>query len=230
MRSARWIAAVAGLLVGLGSLWGQTPTTGPAEAGSPTTRPVEVALDPNAPPDRIVRENWAAIVAVLRDKDLDMPTKEWHIERIATPRFDFPLMARLAAGRTAWTRMTPAQRARYVELFTRHLKSSYRGKIALYKGERVRHEDPNAPPATPRARRSASRRPGVREVTIHLVSSDRDLVVIHKFRRTEGGWMIYDIEIEGVSIVLSYRSQFEDILASGDIEKLLDRLQETLPR
>jgi phospholipid transport system substrate-binding protein len=220
----RWIV-VAVLVVSATTAGADAPPPGPTSR--PTTRPAP-ALDPNAPPEQIVRVNWQAIVDTLRDDQLDPNAKKARIERIATPRFDFPLMARLAAGRRIWMQMTPAQRARYVKLFTRHLKSSYRGKIELYEGERVRFPDPDQPPDQADAPRR--RRANLRKVTIHLVSPQRDLAVVHKFRHDRRRWMIYDVEIEGVSIVLSYRSQFEDLLAGGGIENLLTRLQETLPR
>lgn len=202
---------------------GQTSTTLPTT--QPATQPgwQPAPVDPNAPPQEIIRTKWEAVVDVLQNKAISERTKGKRIETIVRPLFDFPLMSRLALGRTHWGRMSPAQRQRYVQLFTEHLKQSYRGKIGLYKGEEIRGParltGEAAQAGQPEPRRVA-------QVPVKLVSSERNILVIHKLRKTDSGWMIYDVEIEGVSVVMSYRAQFRDILRDGDIETLLARLAE----
>ena len=61
---------------------------------------------------------------------------------------------------------------------------------------------------------------------VRLVSSDNNVDILHKFRKAGKRWMIYDMEIEGVSILLTYRSQFRDILNSVSVEEFLSRLAE----
>ncbi len=174
-------------------------------------------------PEEIVRTTWPATIAVLQDSSLDVAAKEKEIERLVTPLIDFELMAKLALGKTHWMRLTPSQRKRYVPLFVERIKRSYREKIALYKGEKILIKFP--PPGT--AKKKSSR---IVHVPVELTTKDRQAIVLHKFRKAEKGWKLYDVEIEGVSILLSYRSQFNDILQTGTVEDLLTRLKEEPPR
>ena len=185
--------------------------------------------DPKAPgartpgPEELTRANWDAVISVLRNQKLDPKAKEMRIEQIASPLLDFPLMAKLALGRTYWHKFTSAQREKYVDLFVKRLKSSYRKRIATYKGEGVRFTigEPNPPgKATPAKRRAK----GTVYVPLQLVTQDKTVAILHKFRKRGKTWLIYDIEIEGVSILLTYRSQFRDILRRGTPEDLLSRL------
>jgi phospholipid transport system substrate-binding protein len=54
--------------------------------------------------------------------------------------------------------------------------------------------------------------------------------VLYKLRKVRKRWKIYDVEIQGVSILLTYRSQFDDILRNGSVEELLARLEKPVPR
>jgi len=60
---------------------------------------------------------------------------------------------------------------------------------------------------------------------MELISKDKKVAMIYKLRKVEKEWKIYDVEIEGVSILLTYRSQFDDILSRGTVEDLLSRLE-----
>jgi len=61
-----------------------------------------------------------------------------------------------------------------------------------------------------------------------LTSEDKEVAILYKFRKMDppqAGWKIYDVEIQGVSILLTYRSQFDDILRRGTVKDLLSRLE-----
>jgi phospholipid transport system substrate-binding protein len=57
-----------------------------------------------------------------------------------------------------------------------------------------------------------------------LASGGKKTALCYKLRKVDAGWKIYDVEIEGVSILLTYRSQFDDILKNGTVEDLLSQL------
>jgi phospholipid transport system substrate-binding protein len=137
-------------------------------------------------------------------------------------------MAKLALGKKHLSKFTPAQFERFTHLFTERLKASYREKISLYSDEQ------------------ASFKPAVRQKkTIHvpmeLISSDESITIVYKLRmvsesrkgkagegrqtRTKKRWKVYDVEIQGVSIIQTYRSQFDDVLSGGTVERLLSQLE-----
>lgn len=170
--------------------------------------------DPNYPsdPNELVRSKWRAIISVLRNKDIDQETREKKISKVVSPIFDFPLMAKLALGRDHWPKLTPPQQKRFTQLFVERLKASYREKIALYTDEEVQFKP-------------AIRKKSIIHVPMELISKDKKVTIIHKLRKADKRWKVYDVEIQGVSILLTYRSQFDDILRRGTVEDLLSRLE-----
>jgi phospholipid transport system substrate-binding protein len=170
-----------------------------------------VIEDPNNPKE-LLQAKWNAIVKVLHAKDLDQKVKEDVIEKIVSPIFDFPLMGKLTLGKTHWPKLTPPQRKKFIRLFAERLKTSYRKKISLYKDEQ------------------ASFKPVVRKKrTIHipmvLISPNKNITILYKLHNANKCWKIYDVEIQGVSIILTYRSQFNDILSRSTVKDLIFQLE-----
>jgi phospholipid transport system substrate-binding protein len=58
-----------------------------------------------------------------------------------------------------------------------------------------------------------------------IISENENFTILYKFRRSGKSWKIYDMEIEGVSVIRTYQSQFDDILSHGGVEDLLSRLE-----
>jgi phospholipid transport system substrate-binding protein len=170
--------------------------------------------DPNYPkdPNELIRSKWRAVISVLRNKDIDQDARAKKIDKIVSPIFDFPLMAKLALGREHWPELTRAQQKKFTELFIKRLKASYREKIALYTDEKVEFKP-------------AIRKKNIIQIPLELISKDEKIQIVHKLRKADKRWKVYDVEIQGVSILLTYRSQFDDILSKGSVEDLLARLE-----
>ena len=170
--------------------------------------------DPNDPndPEELLHNKWDAIVSILQNKDIDQKDKEIQIGKIVTPIFDFPLMAKLVLGRKHWPKFTPPQREKFTRLFTERLKKSYREKIALYKDEKVLFK--------PKVQKKKTT-----YIPMELRYEDKKVAILYKLRKVAKRWKIYDVEIQGVSILLTYRSQFDEILRHGTVEDLLSRLE-----
>ena len=170
--------------------------------------------DPNIPsdPEELLRNRWDAVVSILQKKDIDQEDKEKQISKIVTPVFDFPLMAKLALGRKHWPKFTPPQREKFTKLFTERLKRSYWEKIALYKDEKILFKP------TVKKKKTIY-------IPSELIHQDKKVAILYKLRKVDKRWKIYDVEIQGVSILLTYRSQFDEILRRGTVEDLLSRLQ-----
>lgn len=171
--------------------------------------------DPNYPkdPNELIRIKWNAVISVLRNKDLDQEARVKKINKIVDPIFDFPLMARLALGRKHWSELDAKQQEKFTKLFIERLRTSYREKIALYTNEEIMFKP-------------AVKKNSTISIPMELTSKDQKIAILHKLRKEGKRWKIYDVEIQGVSIVLTYRSQFDDILSKGTVEDLLSRLAE----
>jgi len=170
--------------------------------------------DPNDPndPEELLRNKWDAIVSILQKKDIENKVKEKQISKIVSPIFDFPLMAYLSLGRKHWPKFTPPQRDKFTQLFTERLKKSYWEKIALYKDEKVLFKQ------------KVQKKKTI-YIPTELIHKDKKVAILYKLRKIDKRWKIYDVEIQGVSILLSYRSQFDEILRHGTVKDLLSRLE-----
>lgn len=168
-------------------------------------------------PNELVRAKLNAVITVLRTDQLKPALKPVVIEKIITPVFDFDLMSMLVLGRTHWSRFTPAQRQTFTELFTEMLKRSYQEKITLYTDQEIELGT------------SRPQRMGINIPMDILTDGDR-VSVLYKLRETDGQWRIYDVDVEGVSILLTYRSQFDDILRRGGAASLFAELEKSITR
>ena len=166
-------------------------------------------------PLRILELKWGQAVEVLSDKDLTTEEKQKRVEEIVLPIFDFNLMSRLALGKKNQHRLTEGQQVEFTSLFVERLKDSYRDKVMLYTDEKAIFKSSIT-----------------KGITVHvpmdLVGKDRTTQVLYKFHRGKTGWGIYDVELEGVSIVRSFRSQFNDILRRGTVADLLEELRKPI--
>ncbi len=164
-----------------------------------------------------VRDNLESklnvVLDVMGQKDLDFNTKQDRVVGIVEPLFDFALMSYYALGKTNWSGLSSEDRKRFTELFTQRLKDSYLADIDQYANVEVTFETP-------------IQDKDKIEIPTHIVAEDGNISVIYRFKKRENKWRIYDLEIEGLSIIGWYRSQFNDTLQSGTIEELLTKLEE----
>jgi phospholipid transport system substrate-binding protein len=170
-------------------------------------------------PEELVRKVTQDVLDAIRsDKQLAAGDKQKALklaEEKVLPHIDFEEATRLAAGR-AWAQATPEQRKRLVEEFRRMLVRTYSNAISAYEGQTMQ--------VLP-----VRMKPGDTEVTVHnryIRAGGKPLLVDYQMHRTSQGWKIYDITVEGVSLVLTYRSEFDAIVKQEGIDGLIKRLEE----
>jgi phospholipid transport system substrate-binding protein len=170
--------------------------------------------DPNDPndPRELLCKKWSDVISILQNEDLEQTIKEKKIDKIVTPIFDFPLMAKLSLGRKHWPKLDSEQRDKFTQLFSQRLKRSYWKKIALYKDEEIIFK--------PKEKKNK-----IYLIPTELLYKDKKVAILYKLRKNEKSWKIYDVEIQGVSVLLTYRSQFDEILSHGTVKDLLSRLE-----
>jgi phospholipid transport system substrate-binding protein len=168
----------------------------------------------DASAEAVLKKNLEAVFAVLEKKDLVQETKNKEIVDIVTPMFDFSLMAKLTLGKKYWSGLTGEQKEKFTQLFINRLRTSYLGRLTLYTDEKVVYE----PPVEDNQKI---------HIPTYLVSKDRKISILYKFYDSEPGWKVYDLEIQGVSIIRSYREQFDQILQNGTFEDLLAKMEKS---
>ena len=145
--------------------------------------------------------------------------RRMQIRAIAEELFDFEEVSRRALS-VHWAARTPAERAEFVALFTDLLERAYVGKIEAYAGEKIVYpaEKVDGDFAIVRSRIVPKKRTadsGVRGET----------GLEYRLLRKDGRWKVYDVLIDGVSFVSTYRSQFDRIIKASSYSTLVDRLR-----
>lgn len=155
-------------------------------------------------------------VAILERSDLDAGGTDAErrvlLKKVIRPLFDFPEMARRALGEH-WIERTDEEREEFTELFTRLLESSYLGKIESYRGGNIRYvkETVKSPYAEVKTR--------IDTATGKTVSAD------YRMLRSGDQWRIYDVLIDGVSVMRNCRSQFGSMLQYYSFRRLIEKLR-----
>ena len=162
----------------------------------------------------LLKSKIDAVLEILPQKDMAQDEKNRKIMELVEPVFDFPLMAKLTLGKTGWQEMDEAQQKEFIDLFVARLKASYIDKSSLYSDEKVAYK-----PAVEVGDKI--------HAPIDVIGKEKSVEVVYKFYLSAGAWKIYDVEINGVSLIQSYKSQFTEILKNGTVESLLEELRKT---
>ena len=155
------------------------------------------------------------VFEVLQKEDLEQQAKNKTVVEIITPMFDFALMAKLSLGKKHWPGLTKEQKDRFTDLFVTRLRKSYLNKLTTYTDEEIIYE----PPVEVKKKI---------HIPTRLISKGREISMLYKFYNSNNNWKVYDIEIQGVSIIRSYRSQFNEILQRGTMDDLLKKMEESV--
>jgi phospholipid transport system substrate-binding protein len=166
----------------------------------------------NASAEAVLKQNLEAVFAVLQKEGQTQEAKNKEVVDLVSPMFDFPLMAKLTLGRKYWSGLNDEQQERFTRLFVHRLRTSYLDRLTLYTDEKVVYEAP-------------VENKGKVQIPTYVVSKDKKISILYKFYGSEAGWKIYDLEIQGVSIVRSYRAQFDQVLQTGTFEDLLAKME-----
>ena len=162
-----------------------------------------------------MQKNIDLATSILRDKKLQKSEKSEKLYAIFDSIFDYNLMAQLAIGGKQWSALSPAKQTEFSKLFESKLKNSYMEKLDLYTDEKL-------------VIKNLEKIKDTRiHLTTHLMKNSEVYEIIYKFYKDKNGsWMIYDVDILGVSIIQAYRTQFADILAKEPFEKLIEKLKQ----
>lgn len=178
--------------------------------------PLPLALADKETPTEGVRATIDEVIRILEDPKLKDPAKlvprRRLLEEVIAARFDYAEMSkRTLAG--YWTPLTADERAEFVELFKRYLTDRYAEKIEGYSGEQVLYL-------------SERMKGNYAEVRTKIRSKKTEIPMDYRLLLKESRWQVYDIVVDGISLVKNYRSQFEKIIRSDSYQELVRRLRD----
>ena len=171
-----------------------------------------VIADDKIAAQEFLKSKLDRVFEVLHQEDLGQQAKNKEIVETVSPMFDFPLMAKLSLGRKYWPDLSGDHKERFTELFVERLRQSYLNKLTTYTDEKIIYESPVA------VKKKV-------HVPTLLISKGKKISMLYKLYSSNNTWKIYDVEIQGVSIIRSYRSQFKEILQNGTFDDLLQKMQ-----
>jgi len=163
-----------------------------------------------------VKTNVDSVLEVLRDPKLQgeagKKVKAQRIEAAAEKLFDFVELSKRTLG-VNWNKFTPEQRKEFVRLFESILKNAYVDRITAYTDEQVSFtkEIPLSGDTV--------------EVRSVVIGKNNQVPIEYRVIKESNQWKVYDVVIEGVSLIENYRSQFREILGNNPPETLLDTLR-----
>ncbi len=164
-----------------------------------------------APTDQ-ARQYTDQVLKVLGDPALTEAQRRSAVRKVAEETFDMSETAKRALGRY-WQSRTPEEREEFTRLFAELLENTYLSKIGLYSGERVNYIGESIDGDFAIVRAKIVRKQGA-EVPVEA-----------RMLRRGDPWYIYDLSIEGISLVNNYRSQFNAIIQKSSYEQLVQRLR-----
>jgi phospholipid transport system substrate-binding protein len=170
-------------------------------------------------PEELVRKMTQDVLdAIKSDQELAAGDRQKAMklaEEKILPHVDFEEATRLAVGR-GWKQASPEQRKKLVAEFRAMLVRTYSNAIRAYQGQTMQVMPLRMKPVDT-------------DVTVHnrfLRPGATPVLVDYSMYKTDQGWKIYDIVVEGVSLVLTYRSEFDVVVKQDGIEGLIKRLMQ----
>ena len=188
-----------------------------APKGQPQAQPAQ-ANSQLSPEDLVKRVTNDVLTSIQSDKKLQAGDKQKALqlaEEKVLPLIDFKEAVHLAMGRS-WNQASPEQQEQLTKAFRSMLVRIYSNAIQRYQGQTMRvlpvRMQPNADEVVVRNQ--------------YLSPGQPPTPVEYSMHKTPEGWKIYDIAVEGVSLVLTYRAEFENITRTSGIDGLIKRMQQ----
>jgi phospholipid transport system substrate-binding protein len=166
-----------------------------------------------------IRKTTDKMISILNDPVLKNNLEERRkiLRNAVNERFDWREMARRSLAEH-WKSRTEEEKKEFVPLFTDLLESTYMKRIENYSGDQVSYDDE-------RVKGDYS----LVKVTI-FTDKQVEIPVVYKMKKKGQEWMIYDVSIEGVSLVKNYRQQFDSVILSSSYQGLVEKLKEKAPK
>ena len=167
-------------------------------------------------PTEQLKETTDKILSILNSPDFKNPArypeKRQMIRNIGYDRFDWTEMSRRVLGRY-WAQRTDEERKAFVDLFGRFLEQVYVDRIKEYSGETIQYKGERVEDNYGKVS------------AIVVTPKEQEIPVEYRVIKHGNEWLIYDIVLEGVSLVNNYRTQFDSILLKASFQDLIKKLE-----
>lgn len=159
-----------------------------------------------------------SVLLVLEKKNLTIPQKGDEIIKIIDEVFDYELMARISLGKETWNSISEQKQKEFTKIFENKLKKSYIEKLELYNDQKVQIIALK-PYNNTRL-----------QLETQLVGKEGNYQINYNFynkAKDSEQWLIYDVDLVGVSIIQTYRQQFAGLLKEKSFDEMLVLLEKS---
>jgi len=170
-------------------------------------------------PKVVVESTVQAIIDVLEaraDKATITDADREGIRQVVAGKFDYREMSRRSVGKP-WKKMTAEKQVEFTELFRQVLEYSYGNQLAGYHGQKVVFEKADF-------KKDKARVKGA------IIDNNKTIPMEYRLHQTPTGWQVYDIKIEGVSMIITFRKDFKSIIKKKNIDGLMATLQQKIDK
>jgi len=163
-----------------------------------------------------MKQTVDAVLDILKNKELKRPEKARQrraaIRKIVEIRFDFEEMAKRSLA-LHWRERSPEEKKEFVALYSDLLESTYISKIERYGDEKIQYA-------------GETMDNGYAKVKTRIITGKNiEIPIEYRLLKRDTKWKVYDVVIEGVSLVNNYRTQFNDIIGTSSYGELLKRMK-----
>lgn len=174
--------------------------TSAAYATGPATEQLKTTID--------------AILATLAKKDMTRDMRRAEITTLIKERFDFRTMSQQTLA-TNWKSLNDTQKDRFVDLFSQLLQESYMGRIEAYTDEKISFI-------------SEKLKNDKAQVDTRISTKTVEIPIDYKLVQNGDKWMVYDVVIEEVSLIRSYRNSYDEIMKKTGADGLFKKMEEKI--
>jgi len=165
-------------------------------------------------PREVIQTGTNQIIKILAQYPQDTRARREQIQAAIDGYFDFEAIARLAVG-PRWRSLSPEQRQDFTREFTKLLFNTYVGDLQKYATQKITYNQ-----------RTIDQ--GYVAVEANIRDQGGQVTLDYYLHLKDGNWKVYDIAVEGMSLVANYRNEFDSILANGSFDRLSTVLRQKI--
>ncbi len=166
-------------------------------------------------PTEAIRSTSTEVIRLLHDEELQKPARNAErlrlLEKVVGNRFSYDEMSKRALGQQ-WNQLTDKEKKEFVTLFRTLLVKTYANKIDGYGRQRLQYLDERS-------------KEGFAEVRTKIVYAKNEFLLDFRMLQRAGEWLVYDVIVDGISLINNYRGQFTKILRSSSYAELVEMLR-----
>jgi len=166
----------------------------------------------DASPTDAVRGSVDSILTLLQNKELDQATRRKEMRKVINGRFDFRAMSQRTLA-TNWKKASKEQQQEFVQLFAQLIENTYIGRVEAYTDEKVDY-----PGEKVKGKKAV--------VETLILTASADIPINYKvYQKKNGEWWVYDVIIEGISLISNYRSSYQEIVKKEGFDGLIAKMK-----